>query len=219
MSPRLLRRRHRGAAITVSYDIARCIHAEECTRGLPPVFDRGRDNWIDPDGDAAERTAQVVFRCPSGALRAESPQGAELESTPAANQVQLSRDGPLYVRGELLIATIDGEQLHADTRLALCRCGASANKPFCDNSHLRIGFASGTPKRGAQQTTASGGRLTIVPKRNGPFELEGGVEIVGESGETIFRGTSTRLCRCGASNEKPFCDDSHHEFDFEAEVW
>lgn len=219
MSPRLLRRRHQGAEITVSYDIARCIHAEECTRGLPAVFDRGRANWIDPDGSAADRTAQVVFKCPSGALRVESPKGKDLETTPAGNQIRLVRDGPLYLRGDLLVASIDGEPLHSDTRMALCRCGASANKPFCDNSHLRIGFSSGAPMRGAQEPLTPGGRLTIIPKRNGPFEVEGRLEILGEDGALLYRGSSPRLCRCGASNEKPFCDDSHHEFDFEAEDW
>jgi CDGSH-type Zn-finger protein len=36
----------------------------------------------------------------------------------------------------------DGNVIREDTRLALCRCGGSANKPFCDGTHLKIGFES-----------------------------------------------------------------------------
>jgi CDGSH-type Zn-finger protein len=38
------------------------------------------------------------------------------------------------------IVDADGRLIREDTRVALCRCGASGNKPFCDGSHRRIGF-------------------------------------------------------------------------------
>jgi CDGSH-type Zn-finger protein len=52
-------------------------------------------------------------------------------------------NGPLFVRGLVRMVDEDGQLIREDTRLALCRCGASENKPFCDGSHRRIGFTTG----------------------------------------------------------------------------
>jgi hypothetical protein len=49
-------------------------------------------------------------------------------------------DGPLWVTGGIAVTTSDGTQLEARTRVTLCRCGASANKPLCDGSHKEVGF-------------------------------------------------------------------------------
>ncbi len=219
LPPKQLRRRHQGAEITVSYDIARCIHAAKCVLGLPTVFNREWADWIDPAGATPERIASVVYRCPSGALRVADPQGSDLESPRSPNTIHIRPNGPLYLRGDLRIIGASGEQVHADTRMALCRCGASGNKPFCDNSHLRVEFVSGTEIAGAQQPAGGGGPLRIMPQRNGPYELEGNLEIRDRSGQLLYQGASTRLCRCGASKEQPFCDDSHLQFDFEAAAW
>ncbi|MBX7252926.1 MAG: CDGSH iron-sulfur domain-containing protein [Candidatus Promineofilum sp.] len=44
------------------------------------------------------------------------------------------------MRGSLRLVGLRDELIREDTRAALCRCGASGNKPFCDGSHRRIGF-------------------------------------------------------------------------------
>lgn len=62
-------RTYRGAEITVSFEAALCRHAAECVGGLPQVFDPGRRPWITPDAADADRVADIVGRCPSGALR------------------------------------------------------------------------------------------------------------------------------------------------------
>ncbi|MFX4291583.1 (4Fe-4S)-binding protein [Streptomyces bohaiensis] len=62
-------RTYRGAEITVSFEAALCRHAAECVRGLPQVFDPARRPWIAPDAADADRVADIVRRCPSGALR------------------------------------------------------------------------------------------------------------------------------------------------------
>jgi CDGSH-type Zn-finger protein len=51
-------------------------------------------------------------------------------------------DGPLSVRGNLEITSGTGRIVARVTRSALCRCGGSATKPFCDGTHARIGFKS-----------------------------------------------------------------------------
>ena len=53
-------RSYKGQGITVSFDARRCIHAARCVQGLPAVFDPKRRPWIEPDGAAAERVAEVV---------------------------------------------------------------------------------------------------------------------------------------------------------------
>ncbi len=60
---------YRGAEITVTYDAEICRHAAECVRGLPEVFDVRRRPWIQPDNAEPELVAEVIRRCPSGALQ------------------------------------------------------------------------------------------------------------------------------------------------------
>ena len=52
------------------------------------------------------------------------------------------RDASLDVRGDLRIYHSDGREMVDAGRVLLCRCGHSANKPFCDCSHDRVGFRS-----------------------------------------------------------------------------
>ena len=129
-----------GEKAAVSYDVRRCIHAAECVHGLPDVFDPGRKPWIDPDRAEAEQLLQVIMRCPTGALHLERSDDEHAEPTPERNTAIVERNGPVYLRGDLEIVTPEGEVLLKDTRIALCRCGASENKPFCDGSHVRVGF-------------------------------------------------------------------------------
>jgi uncharacterized Fe-S cluster protein YjdI len=125
-------------AITVTFDPTRCIHAAECIRTAPAVFDSRRLRWIKPElGDPA-LIARAVHRCPTGALSYALPDG-EPEAADAA-EVRPAPDGPLYVRGEARIETEDGRVIAEGFRMALCRCGATKNAPFCDGSHRVVGF-------------------------------------------------------------------------------
>ena len=55
--------------------------------------------------------------------------------------IQPSDNGPLLIRGPIKLVDPDGNEYEVKSKnLALCRCGASNNKPFCDGSHKRIGF-------------------------------------------------------------------------------
>jgi CDGSH-type Zn-finger protein len=56
--------------------------------------------------------------------------------------VEPQPDGPLQVRGNLEITSGTGRVVARLTQARLCRCGGSANKPFCDGTHARIGFRS-----------------------------------------------------------------------------
>lgn len=133
--------------ITVVYDAQRCIHAAECVRGLPQVFDPASRPWIKPAVASADAIAEVVMRCPTGALQFVRKDGGAAEPVPAETTVAVSPHGPLYVRGNIEVLAPDGSVILKDTRVALCRCGASSNKPFCDNSHRLSGFQDAAVER------------------------------------------------------------------------
>lgn len=133
-----------GDGIVVHWDASRCIHTGICTRGLPGVFDVRRRPWISLDGALADEVQQVVQRCPTGALRCTRSDGGDQESGPAVVTIEPVPNGPLYVRGPVEVRARDGSVV-AEDRLALCRCGATANPPFCDSAHRRVGYRSGDP--------------------------------------------------------------------------
>jgi uncharacterized Fe-S cluster protein YjdI len=62
-----------GKDITVYYDANVCIHAAECVRGAHSVFNTQARPWIKPDAEPADLVAEVIGRCPSGALQYERP--------------------------------------------------------------------------------------------------------------------------------------------------
>jgi uncharacterized Fe-S cluster protein YjdI len=127
-----------GDGFEVTYDPAVCAHSGECARGLPEVFDPEAKPWIRPERAPAARLAEVVARCPSGALRFVAKAAAA--AAPARSTVSLKPNGPLLLSGDFEIRAPDGTVLFAGQKAALCRCGHSANKPFCDGSHKGAGF-------------------------------------------------------------------------------
>ncbi|MCK7499489.1 MAG: (4Fe-4S)-binding protein [Comamonadaceae bacterium] len=131
---------YRGSGLVVRYDVKRCIHAAECVKGLPQVFDPNAKPWVQPGKAAAGKVIAVIGRCPTGALSVTREDGEACEKTPAANEARLVADGPIYLHGDIEIYDGDGKLTGRETRVALCRCGASKNKPFCDNSHKGSGF-------------------------------------------------------------------------------
>lgn len=204
-----------GAPVTVTWSQTRCIHAEVCVHGLPDVFRPKRKPWVEPkEAESTADLAAVVFNCPTGALHiTEGPE----EPTPETNLVTVAPDGPLYVRGDVTIVTDSGEEVLRDTRVALCRCGLSQHKPFCDNSHLGHfedeGTLGDTAALKADDDATGGLRITLAT--DGPLLLHGPVTCDGADGQSAS-GSKTALCRCGGSSNKPFCDGTHRRNGFEA---
>ncbi len=131
---------YEGEGITVYDDRSVCAHIGECTGHLPEVWKLDDEPWIQPEGTPAERVAEVVRMCPSGAL-AYAPDGAAepVEET-LAPAIKASPDGPYHVRAAIQVTSSDGADYEPRNRQTLCRCGASKNKPFCDGTHWHIGF-------------------------------------------------------------------------------
>jgi CDGSH-type Zn-finger protein len=55
-------------------------------------------------------------------------------------KISMCEQGPYEVEGEIEMVGLDGEVIATKRKVFLCRCGASAHKPFCDGSHRKVGF-------------------------------------------------------------------------------
>ncbi|MDR0432817.1 MAG: (4Fe-4S)-binding protein [Bifidobacteriaceae bacterium] len=120
-----------GKDINVTFDATLCLHAAECLRGAPEVFDVHRKPWVLPDAADPALVADVVERCPAGALRYEYVRPYMPSETAAPpTQVVAKSGGPLWLHGPINLVTDDAAT--PLTRVALCRCGQSANPPYCD---------------------------------------------------------------------------------------
>lgn len=208
-----------GEAIDVQWDGRLCIHIGECGRAEGDLFIGGRQPWCNPNlGGSAEEVAEVCQRCPTGALSYTRKDEGAAEQAPAENTVVVANDGPLYISGQLSIDGAAEDMAAVGYRAALCRCGASKNKPFCDNSHREIRFEDqgAVGSKGAASIEA-GGPLEVKRAPNGPLLVNGSFTIVSGSGRTAWRGTRAALCRCGESKNKPFCDGAHKAAGFQAD--
>lgn len=204
-----------GQDVTVHFNTKRCIHARHCVTGEPEVFLANvPGDWIYPDKATPERLAIVAHCCPSGAITYERHDGQPGEAAPKVNLVRVRENGPLAVHASVALAW-PGGRVEPLKRATLCRCGRSSNKPFCDGSHTGSDGAAPFATSGeittrpSEPLAARDGRLDVEPLRNGPLELRGNLEILCGTGRTVDRLQSVRLCRCGRSGDKPFCDGSH----------
>ena len=134
--------------ITVFWKSELCIHSANCLLGLPRVFNSRRKPWINLTGSDSKEIMKVVDSCPSRALtylkstsfRIQKPRKTK-KQTPKFARVQILKDGPLLVTGNFIVRDANKKKIHHESEVAaLCRCGHSSKKPFCDGSHLIKGF-------------------------------------------------------------------------------
>ena len=200
--------------ITLRFDGRRCIHSRHCVLEAPTVFLANTPGaWIHPEATTVEHCVRVAHSCPSGAITYERHDGGPQETAPSVNVVRVRENGPYAVHAQIEMPAA------AELRATLCRCGQSKRKPYCDGSHAAAGFiASGEPAtRPSEPLAARGGPLKIQPVSNGPLQLSGNVEICAGTGRTVWRTQSVRLCRCGGSENKPYCDNSHARIGFRSD--
>jgi CDGSH-type Zn-finger protein/uncharacterized Fe-S cluster protein YjdI len=203
-----------GKDLTIGFDSLKCIHSRFCVLDAPSVFKANTPGaWIFPDAIRTEALVSVAHSCPSGAITYTRKDGGPQESAPEVNTLKIRENGPYALHADMKIG-VDAKVLRA----TLCRCGASKNKPYCDGSHKQIAFAAtGEPNtRDSQALKVRGGVVEVSLMRNGPLAVSGNLEICTGTGRTVDRVTSAKLCRCGASANKPFCDGSHSSIRFEA---
>lgn len=129
-----------GVGVVMTDDYSLCTQAGYCGDRFTRVWEM-IDETEDPS--VRERLQRMVSLCPSGRLAYAAAQG-EPDVEPAFEpHVALCRDGPILVRGSIEVESEDGEPYEVRNRVALCRCGRSRNKPFCDGTHKRVGFREG----------------------------------------------------------------------------
>jgi CDGSH-type Zn-finger protein/uncharacterized Fe-S cluster protein YjdI len=204
----------RTDGITLRFDARRCIHSRHCVLDAPTVFLANTPGaWLHPEATTVEHCVAVAHDCPSGAITYVRHDGGPQEAAPAVNVVRVRENGPYAVHARIGLSGAE------DLRATLCRCGRSQRKPYCDGSHAAARFvATGEPGTIPSEPLAErGGMLQVDPLPNGPLQLSGNVEICSGTGRTVLRTRSTRLCRCGASENKPFCDGSHARVGFRSE--
>lgn len=197
--------------LTIHYEVRTCIHARECVLGLPKVFDPDARPWINPESASTQEIIDVIEACPSGALSYTHKSGPN-EALPKTNTARLWENGPVEIHGDIQIEGHDSR-----TRMLLCRCGKTANPPFCNNAHRKGFSATGLPGyREADDTTPelTDGPLKVTVFEDGPVEVKGNLEVINSDGSRVARLTEAYFCRCGASGDKPFCDGSHKRIGF-----
>jgi len=125
--------------ITIVWQAEKCIHSERCWRGLQEVFDPKARPWIKPEGATTAAIRAQVDQCPSGALtwynKAAGPPAPDHGQT---TRVVVMKDGPLLLHGNIEVEQPDGSTSNHQQVTAMCRCGQSGNKPWCDGSHAHV---------------------------------------------------------------------------------
>jgi CDGSH-type Zn-finger protein len=130
---------YRGREITIVDNRGVCSHDKSCVRNLPSVFNDKRRRWIDPNGASVQEIISAVEQCPSGALsyKIGDIRNQNVDRSP---HIKVAKDGPLEVKGSIVLRDDRGSAPEVAEHYTLCRCGKSKNKPFCDGSHLTAEF-------------------------------------------------------------------------------
>ena len=134
------------------------------------------------------------------------------------NSIMVRPNGPLICKGDNDITLLDseGSVILKDKEFALCRCGMSKSKPFCDGSHKsrEEDMTQSFSDDRAESIEDVSDSLTITVKANAMYSFKGPVTIFSRDGQSKTTRTKGALCRCGHSTKKPFCDVKHKKFGF-----
>lgn len=137
-----MKKEYSNKELTVVWKPEKCSHAGECVKRLPEVYKPKEKPWINLENASSEALIRQINNCPSGALSYylnEESLGEKKEVRKELN-VTILENGPLLVKGKFKVTGISGKVEEKENSTAFCRCGASANKPYCDGKHKGIGF-------------------------------------------------------------------------------
>lgn len=126
--------------LTIAWKPTTCIHAGECVKALPNVYNPKGSPWITIENASTEELKDQIAKCPSGALSYFMNEEEDKESVSLETKVEAMKDGPLLVYGTLEVTNSDGTKETKNKTTAFCRCGASQNKPYCDGAHVKAEF-------------------------------------------------------------------------------
>jgi uncharacterized Fe-S cluster protein YjdI len=135
-------KQYTNGEVTIVWKNEQCIHSTLCWKGLNAVFNPTERPWIKPEGASTTAIIEQVKKCPSGAL--SYFMNDEMESSTVnvdvETIVEATPNGPLLVYGNILVKDATGKEHKRNKVTAMCRCGQSGNKPFCDGTHRKVGF-------------------------------------------------------------------------------
>lgn len=150
---------HVGLQVTVLDNRGICQHSGLCTERLATVFHADSEPFVTPSGGRMDEIIRAIRDCPSGALSyaidgREARDHVDRSREPA---IEVSRDGPYRVTGGLPLTDSHGNGVPRAEgasleHYALCRCGASQNKPFCSGMHYYVGFRDPVPDADVEPT-------------------------------------------------------------------
>ena len=126
--------------LTVVWEASKCIHAAECVKALPEVYKPTDKPWVHIENATTEQLINQIKKCPSGALSYYLNNEKMEEPVSSTTKIDVLKNGPLMVHGDCIVTDSEGNETIKTTKTTFCRCGASANKPFCDGAHRKIGF-------------------------------------------------------------------------------
>ena len=138
--------KYTNGEVTVVWKPDTCIHSRICWTALREVFDPTKRPWINMQGSNTEKIIEQVRKCPSGALsyfmntEAATQQPDIVSEAAEIMNIQIKPNGPILINTDCHITHSDGKTEIKKGVTALCRCGASANKPYCDGTHRTIDF-------------------------------------------------------------------------------
>ena len=133
---------YEGAEITIHDNRGICVHCGHCTDELPSVFRFGETPWIHPNAASKDEIVAMVRTCPSGSL-SYTVDGVDQADPERAPTIFAVENGPYVVTGAPeLVDTSFGDGASTE-HFALCGCGGSKNKPFCDGTHRQKAVPGG----------------------------------------------------------------------------
>lgn len=134
-------KKYTNGEVTIVWKPSLCIHSKKCWTGLPEVFNPREKPWVKAEGASTANIIAQVDKCPSGALTWVRNDGAtEPVASTATTKIEVTKNGPLLVHGSIVLKDKHGNESNKEKVTAFCRCGQSANKPFCDGTHNTCGF-------------------------------------------------------------------------------
>ena len=137
------------------------------------------------------------------------------------NSIMVRPNGPLICKAdqEITLLNSNDEIILKEKEFALCRCGLSKNKPFCDGSHKKEKLEMPQLFADEREESITGvvENLTIKVKKDAMYIVQGAVTLFSRDGLSKTTRKKVALCRCGQSKKKPFCDMQHKKCSFIAE--
>jgi uncharacterized Fe-S cluster protein YjdI len=139
-SDREIIKEYSNDGFTVIWKPKICIHAAECVKRLPKVYNPNVKPWITIKNAASEELISQIDACPSGALTYKSNSIEKHIDMEATAKIEVLENGPLLVHGTMEVTNSNGEKEIKEKTTAFCRCGVSQNKPYCDGAHKKVEF-------------------------------------------------------------------------------